>query len=160
VELIEQPTSTWENLARSAENNHGRTLQPIQVREIMGDVLGLQQELIATQSRLNAIVTVTGTMVRLLGGEVRLTAEQMDGPVGFNITPDEEGRWLDVHAVDDVPVSEVQEEDEATIDSDGDLASVPIDGLDEVPAEAGADEADEVVRPIYPSGPFADPADG
>lgn len=125
-----------ELLAKAAQQNHGRQLDPPAVKEVLMTLQTQQQQYLASQGRLDAVTRVAGVMLERLGGTITMQPEELeafaDGP-GFNVEWNEETDVVHVDiAVEDVEMPEVSEDDETAADSDLRLAPVPEDGAEEV----------------------------
>jgi len=127
-----------ELLVKAANNNHGRTLQPEQVRETVTYISALNNELQAVNGRLDALTKLMLVALSRLGGKITVQAHEFDEAAGdgFSVHWDEEGDTIEVK-LDNLGVPEVQVEDNpADGESDGD--STPVSEV----SEAGAPSED------------------
>jgi len=143
-----------EALAKAAEQNHGRELQPRQVRELVTIMQAMQQEIAVQQARADGTTRIAAVALNQIGGRLRIVpdmyieAEQYAVRVEWN--DDEEGDIIDVTLIKETPaadvgVSAVQEGDDS---DDGDPVStvrLPESDSERSPAAdtADADETEE-----------------
>ena len=115
-----------EMLAASAQNNHGRTLQPTHVKEIVTILQGMQYQIASDNGRLDALTRILAVTLNQLGGALdidpSLFAQAENYVVDVEWETEEEGSVIHVQIRDaGVDLPEMQEEDEA---AEGDLADV------------------------------------
>ena len=123
--------SVIERLMQSAKNNHGRTLQPDEVGEIVEALAALQYYATEWEIKNEALTRVAAIALQRLGGGMILTPDEYDAAVsrGVELTwdDDEEGGTIYAKAYQ-VDVPQVRPEDDtAERQIDGDMAPVPSD---------------------------------
>lgn len=131
--------SAIESLSKSAANNHGITLQPMQVKEIMDTLASYQQAYMGAEYRLESLMYLAQVMLERHGGKVTLQSHELDDArdsAGFDVNWDEETDVITIElsrvAVPEVPTP-------------GDAAEVGGPGLALVP-EQPEDVADGVAE--------------
>jgi hypothetical protein len=119
--------SAIQSLAKSAENNHGISLQPIQVKEVMDTLVSYQNAYQAVSGRLESLTYISTVLIERLGGKVNLQSHELDdasaGP-GFDVSWDEETDVITIR-LSEVAVPEVQLDDGTAEVSGADVAPVP-----------------------------------
>lgn len=132
-----------EQLVKSANDHHGRTLQPDQVREVVSYLAAMDNQIQVLNGRLDALTRIALLTVSRLGGKVVLQSfefDEADGD-GFSVHWDEEGDTIEV-VLDSVAVSEVQLDDGAA-DGESVAGLAPVPEVSEAGAEAEASSDEE-----------------
>lgn len=76
----------FDQIAKAAEQNHGLTLQPLQVQELLDTILRVQQVGLEQAARLKMAVQLIETLVRQNDGTLYLKQE--------DVIASEEGFWM------------------------------------------------------------------
>ena len=108
-----------EIIARAAANNHGLTLQPAQVQELLGALAGQQTQLTTHQHRLN---TATRIISVLIGDEQHeLPVSVLDQAVeGFWVYHDKDAEVIKIGPGQEIPEDVMPPEFEAEVIDDPD----------------------------------------
>ena len=139
-----------ELLVKAAKSNHGRQLEATQVQAVVEGFMAMDNQLQATEQRLDALTRITTVAMHRIGGRLSITPTEFDESEDdfFTVVWDEEKDVINVE-LGELDVPEVPVEDEAADreDSEGTedddypgLALVPED----VSSEGGAVEDDGV----------------
>lgn len=128
--------TTFELLVKAAQQNHGRTLDPEAVREVLSTVQAMNQRLMAAEGRLDALTRVVGVFLSRAGGVTTMTPAEFDDydDQEFVITWNEETDVIEIRS-QEVAVPVLQEDDGDSAPGAGSVAHVSED------TEATADEA-------------------
>jgi len=137
-----------QRLAKSAESNHGLQLQPLQVKEVVTILQGMQVQIASDQGRGDALTRILAVTLNQLGGAIDIEPELFADAEHYavNVEWDEEAEGAIIHATltrSNLDVPEVQPQGEATSVGEGDLLSMPEpeDQRDVHEDEHDADEA-------------------
>ena len=134
-----------EGLAKSAENNHGRTLEARQVRELVTIMQAMQMEIGAQQMRADGATRVAAIALNQLGGRLQVVPEMyMEAEhYAVEVSWNEEGDVIDVTLTKDTPAGvDVPGVSEDSGSDDGDTVSAVRLPESEGGREGDADEAD------------------
>ncbi len=132
-----------EMLVKAANNNHGRTLEPAEVKEVVSSLNAMNNQMETVNSRLDGLTRITTVLIGRLGGKITMQPSEFDeaDDRGFTVNWNEEGDYIAVE-LDDVAVPDMQDEDEAT-DSEPDFDQPPLPGLGDAGTEAEESEPGE-----------------
>lgn len=123
-----------ERLAKSAENNHGLTLSPVHVREIVTIMQAMQSEVHSQQMRADGVTRIASCALNQIGGKLDIVPsmyEEAEKYIVYAQWEDDESEEGIIHVelqqeqeAGAVAVPEVQPDSEAAGDSDG--SAVPV----------------------------------
>jgi hypothetical protein len=122
--------NVMEQLVKSANQNHGRTLQPAEVRAVVDGFQAMNQQMLVVEGRLDAVTRIVGVMLTRLGPVAIQPAEfeEFENTAGFNVRWDEETDVIHVEPAQeegpqgDLEVSELLVDDD---DADQDAGGLP-----------------------------------
>ena len=136
--------NVFEGLAQSAKNNHGRTLQPPQVQELVGVLQQMQLQISNDMTRMDALTRILAVAIHSAGGTLDIEPDTFGDAENWltDVVWDEEEDGGTIHvttrlAIVDVPT--VQDDDQATGDSDIVLVPVSEDTGDSGGGDASLD---------------------
>lgn len=129
-----------ERLGKSAENNHGLTLEPTQVREVVTVIQAMQMEIASQTVRADGVTRVAAVVLNELGGQVNIVPEMYADAEQYAVRAewvydedDPESEVINVKLVKteaaafDVEVPEVQEASGAAASGDDDVVPLHSD---------------------------------
>jgi hypothetical protein len=130
-------------LVKAGQNNHGRTLEALQVKELLETLAAQQNTITNLDGRLQALMLLSNVMLQRLGGKasfpaVELSEAETNG--GFEVAWKEDTDVIELRLTP-VVLSQVPVEDESAESSEPSVAQVP-EGSDAGEVLA-ADDGDE-----------------
>ncbi len=141
----EQPMNIFQLLAKSAENNNGRTLQPQQVREVVTVLQAMQYEIAEGGVRTEALTRFCVVLIDDVGGNLVMDGSDYVEAETRGLAADwsEEGDTIALSTYE-VDMPSVPVDDSPTYDiGESDLASVPEEGGADDDVEGPAIDTDE-----------------
>ena len=134
-----------EMLAKSAQNNHGRSFAPTQIREIVTIMQGMQYQIANDNARLDALTRILAVSLNQQGGALDIDAEVFADAENYAVDAEwdheEEGSTIHVSIRPNVDMPPMPEEDEA---AEGDLADVlPVFSDEDESGTDGVEDSDE-----------------
>lgn len=114
-------------LVKAGQNNHGRTLEAQQVKEVLETMAAQQNTIANLDGRLQALTLISNVMLQRLGGKasfpaVELSEAETNG--GFEVAWKEETDVIELRLTP-VAVQEVQADDEHAEDGGPSVAPMP-----------------------------------
>lgn len=129
---------TVERLIKSGQNNHGITLQPGQVQELLQEFAVYAQANAAMEARIHTITAIAGVLIERAGGRTEVQVAEYEAFLqteGIDVNWDEEEGVIHVE-VAQVAVPEMQVDDEDALGEEhSGVAPVSEDGGAEEPVE-------------------------
>jgi len=118
-----------ERLAKSAGVNHGLTLEPTHVKEVVTILQGMQMQIASDQGRGDALTRILAVTLNQLGGAIDIEPELFADAEHYavNVDWDDEEEGAIIHATltrSNLDVPEVQPQGETT--GDGDVVELPV----------------------------------
>jgi hypothetical protein len=114
-------------LVKAGQNNHGRTLDALQVKELLETLSAQQNTITNLDGRLTALMLLSNVMLQRLGGKASFPAFELNDAEtngGFEVAWKEESDVIEIRLTP-VEVPEVQVDDDTTSDGEPSVAPVP-----------------------------------
>jgi len=114
-------------LVQAGKNNHGRTLEAPQVKEVLETMAAQQQTITNLDGRLTALMLLSNVMLQRLGGKASFPAFELNEAEtngGFEVAWKEETDVIEIRLTP-VEVQQVPVDDEPADGSEPGLALVP-----------------------------------
>lgn len=114
-------------LVKAGQNNHGRTLDAVQVKEVLEAFAAQQNSITNLDGRLQALTLISNVMLQRLGGKASFPADELDDAQsngGFEVKWKEDTNVIEIRLTP-VVLPQVPTEDEPTEVSEPGVAPVP-----------------------------------